>query len=182
MAELDTDHNWYALYTRHQHEKAAAGTLQKKGFEIFLPLYTTDHRWQDRIKQVSLPLFPCYIFLRGGLNRWLQIMTTPGVCGIVGFGAPAAIPTSEIEGVRRMVETNHQHVAAGMCSGTDVNGPSLQMGGFTSAEGLLHLCQILIARVHHLLGGGALREVGLENVTAVQTGSFLEGRRVHDQL
>jgi transcription antitermination factor NusG len=105
MAEPDTDHHWYALHTRHQHEKAAAGILQRKGFEIFLPLYTAVHRWQDRIKQVSLPLFLCYIFLRGGLHRWLQIMTTPGVSGIVGFGAPAAIPTSEIEDVRRMVET-----------------------------------------------------------------------------
>jgi transcription antitermination factor NusG len=100
------DQNWYALYTRHQHEKAAARILENKGFEIFLPLYITAHKWQDRVKQVALPLFPGYIFLRGGLDRWLQIITTPGVCNVIACGGqPAAIPTSEIEGVRQMVES-----------------------------------------------------------------------------
>jgi Transcription termination factor nusG len=31
--------NWYALYTKHQHEKAVARNLTSKGFETFLPLY-----------------------------------------------------------------------------------------------------------------------------------------------
>jgi transcription antitermination factor NusG len=104
-SEANCDSNWYALYTRHQHEKSAAAILHKKGFEVFLPLYTVSHNWQDRVKRVSLPLFPCYIFLRGCLSRWLHIMTTPGVCGIVGFKDPATIPTLEIERVRQMVES-----------------------------------------------------------------------------
>lgn len=106
MAESNRDQNWYALFTCHQHEKAAARILENKGFEIFLPLYSAPHRWRDRVKEVSLPLFPGYVFLCGGLERWHQIMTTPGVRGIVTFGArPATVPPSDIEGVRRMVET-----------------------------------------------------------------------------
>jgi transcription antitermination factor NusG len=96
----------YALYTRHQHEKAVAHILSNKGFEIFLPLYTVAHRWQDRTKQLSLPLFPCYVFLRGGLDRRLQVLTTPGVYSIVGCaGRPAVIPEIEIDAVRRAVES-----------------------------------------------------------------------------
>lgn len=34
---MRTDH-WYALYTRHQHEKTVAEILTAKGFEVFLPL------------------------------------------------------------------------------------------------------------------------------------------------
>jgi transcription antitermination factor NusG len=96
---------WYALYTRHQHEKVVASVLTGKGFEIFLPLYATAHRWKDRVKQLSLPLFPCYVFLRGPLDRWLPILTTPGVHSVVGSGAPGIIPGSEIEAIRRVVNS-----------------------------------------------------------------------------
>src|SRR6266403_4642546 len=98
----DGDHAWHALYTRHQHEKAAAHILSSKGFEVFLPLYWTVHRWKDRDKQLWLPLFPCYVFLRGGLERRLDILTTPGLHGLVLTGGqPAAIPDAEVEAIRR---------------------------------------------------------------------------------
>src|ERR1700688_728357 len=84
---------WHVLYTRHQHEKMVAQILTSKGFEILLPLYSTARRWKDRTKLLSLPLFPCYVFLRGGLNRRLDIMTTPGIHALVSTGdQPTAIP------------------------------------------------------------------------------------------
>jgi hypothetical protein len=70
---------WWAVYTRHQHEKVIAEMLSLKGFEVFLPLYESTRRWKDRKMVLSLPLFPCYLFVRGGLDRRLQIATTPGV-------------------------------------------------------------------------------------------------------
>lgn len=97
---------WYALSTRHQHEKAAADLLAKKGFETFLPLYSATHRWKDRNKVLSLPLYPCYVFLRGGFDRRLQILTTPGVLGVVGFGGrPGIIPDREVEAIRQVVSS-----------------------------------------------------------------------------
>ncbi len=71
--------NWHALYTRHQHEKAVAQTLSNYGHEVFLPLTGSEHRWQDQTKRVWLPLFPCYVFIRGGFDRRLQILSIPGV-------------------------------------------------------------------------------------------------------
>jgi transcription antitermination factor NusG len=98
---------WHALYTRHQHEKPIARILSSKGHEVFLPLYASVRRWQDRTKQLRLPLFPCYVFIRGGLDRPLQILSTPGVFTVVGWaGHPATIPDAQIEGVRRMVESS----------------------------------------------------------------------------
>lgn len=97
--------NWYALYTRHQHEKSVAWMLTNKGFEVFLPLYTSVRRWQHRVTTVSLPLFPSYVFLRGGLDRWLQIVTTPGIHAVVGStSGPAVVEREEIEAVRLMIE------------------------------------------------------------------------------
>lgn len=99
------DNAWYALYTRHQHEKMVADLLSKKDFNVFLPQYETTHRWKDRLKKLCLPLFPSYVFVKGGLDRQLQIMTTPGVYSIVAnAGRAAAIPEEQIDAVKRMVD------------------------------------------------------------------------------
>jgi transcription antitermination factor NusG len=109
MNSIDDDRSssgWHAIYTRHQHEKTVAEILSGKGFEVFFPVYAALHRWKDRTKTVSLPLFPSYVFIRGGLDRRLQILTTPGICEIVNVaGQAAVIPEAEIEDVRRMVES-----------------------------------------------------------------------------
>jgi transcription antitermination factor NusG len=97
---------WHVLYTRHQHEKPVARIVSSKGLEGFLPLYAAAHRWQDRTKQLRLPLFPYYVFIRGGMNSQLQALSTPGLFTIVGWaGHPAAIPDGQIEGIRQMVES-----------------------------------------------------------------------------
>lgn len=102
----DLARSWYALYARHQHERAVAEMLCGKGFETFLPLYRAIHRWKDRRKTLWLPLFPGYLFLRGGLERRLQVVSTPGVFSFVGpVGHPAPIPQPEIDAIRTAVET-----------------------------------------------------------------------------
>jgi transcription antitermination factor NusG len=103
---LESPRAWYALYTRHQHEKTVAHILTNKGFETLLPLYAVARRWKDRTKVLFLPLFPCYVFLSGGLERRLDIMTTPGIHALVSnAGQPAAIPPVEIDAIRRAVES-----------------------------------------------------------------------------
>ena len=76
LSQVASQPVWYAIYTRHQHEKAVAQILTSKGFEIFLPLYVSFNRWSDRTKMLSLPLFPGYVFLKGGLDRRLDLVTT----------------------------------------------------------------------------------------------------------
>jgi transcription antitermination factor NusG len=105
-AQTNSVSPWYAVYTRHQHEKTVARILAIKGFETFLPLYQVRRRWQDRDKLLSLPLFPCYVFLRGDLERRLDIVTTPGMHAFVlSAGRPASISDIEIDGIRRGVES-----------------------------------------------------------------------------
>jgi transcription antitermination factor NusG len=100
--ETEANPGWYAIYTRHQHEKVIARLLSEKGFEVFLPVQTVARRWKDRTKQLSLPLFPCYVFIRGGLQRRFDIVTTPGFHSFVGFGdQPVTIPREEIEAIRQ---------------------------------------------------------------------------------
>ena len=99
-----SNQGWCALHTRYQHEKFVAQVLTHRQFEVFLPQYTAIRHWKDRDRQLSLPLFPCYVFIRGRLERRLDILTTPGVIGWVGVGGPSVIPAGEMEAVRRVVE------------------------------------------------------------------------------
>ncbi len=96
---------WWAVYTRHQHEKVVAEMLSAKGFEVFLPLYESTRRWKDRRKVLHLPLFPCYLFVRGGIDRKLQVVTTPGIHMILYRGDRVAIiPDREIEAIQRAAD------------------------------------------------------------------------------
>lgn len=102
--EVTIEPNWHAVYTRHQHERHVARNLESKGFETFLPLYAAARNWTDRVKIVSLPLFPCYVFFRGEIGRRLAVLTTPGVQNIVSIANQAVvIQSSEIEGIRQAV-------------------------------------------------------------------------------
>jgi len=104
--DVENSSSWWAVYTRHQHEKAVAQVLSTKGFEVFLPLYDCVRRWKDRNKTLSLPLFPCYVFVRGGLNRRLQVVTTPGIHTILYSGERLAfIPNDEIDSIRKAVNS-----------------------------------------------------------------------------
>jgi transcription antitermination factor NusG len=101
---------WYAVCTRHQHEKAVSERLSGIGFDVFLPTYEVVRQWKDRVKRLSLPLFPCYVFLRFGLERRPEVVSTIGVHSIVTFaGRPAPIPEIQIDAIKRVIE-NHLQV------------------------------------------------------------------------
>jgi len=95
---------WWVLYTRHQHEKAVADALLAKGFEVFLPMYESVRIWKDRKKTISLPLFQCYVFVRGGIKSRLQVTTTPGVYSILSRGEQiVTIPEADIAAIQHSV-------------------------------------------------------------------------------
>jgi len=95
---------WFAVHTRYQHEQQVNEQLGRKGFETFYPTCAKWKMWSDRKKKISHPLFPGYLFVTEVEQRRLQVVETPGVCGIVCIaGVPAPIPAIEIEAIRRAV-------------------------------------------------------------------------------
>jgi transcription antitermination factor NusG len=102
---MGTSEQWFALTAKHQHEATVTRILSGKGVIVFHPTYTVVHRWKDRNKLLQMPVFPGYVFFAGGLDRRVEILSTPGVFSIVSFGnAAAEISGAEIEGIRRAVE------------------------------------------------------------------------------
>lgn len=97
---------WWVIYTRYQHEKIVADTLAAYGLEAFLPLYKSLRQWKDRRKVLLLPLFPCYVFIRGGLERRFQVLSIPGVHMALSRGEQiAVIAEAEIEAIRSSLQT-----------------------------------------------------------------------------
>jgi transcription termination/antitermination protein NusG len=98
---------WYALQVRSRQESVVAGLLAHRGYEVFLPVYSSSRRMSDRVKIYETPLFPGYVFSRFALGeRGRLIVTTPGVAHIVKFGGrPAALHQDEINAIRTIVRS-----------------------------------------------------------------------------
>jgi transcription antitermination factor NusG len=97
---------WYALQTKPRHEKKVASALEEKHLAVFLPLYTAVHHWSDRKREVQLPLFPSYLFVRLTESRSERslVLRTEGVMSFVGMrGTGSCIPDQEIEAVQRIL-------------------------------------------------------------------------------
>jgi hypothetical protein len=73
---------WYAAYTWSRHEKSVAKQLEERRVDSFLPLYRSWHRWKDRRQEVTLPLFPSYVFVHMTLAERVRVLELPGVVAI----------------------------------------------------------------------------------------------------
>ena len=100
---------WYAVWTRSRHEQMVRDQLERKGLQAFLPTVTRWSRWKDRKKKIDWPLFPGYCFARFDPAERLPVLKCSGVVSIVSFdGEIVPIPEHEIEGIRRLVESDLQ--------------------------------------------------------------------------
>lgn len=98
---------WYAIWTRSRHEQVVREQLERKGYEAFLPTLPKWSRWKDRKKKIDWPLFPGYCFARFDARERLPILKCTGVVSIVSFdGEVAAIPEFEIDGIRKLVQSD----------------------------------------------------------------------------
>lgn len=79
--------------------------LQFRRINHYLPLYSTVHRWSDRRKQVTLPLFPGYLFVRipaAAADRQ-AVLSVPGAAYFVGN---SAVSDPEIEAVKKLTASD----------------------------------------------------------------------------
>src|SRR5208283_1377230 len=97
---------WFALQVRSRQEALVATQLTGQGFECFLPLYKSERRWSDRVKEISQPLFPGYLFCRLELHNRGPLLMTPGVQQIVGIGrTPIPVAETEVESIRQALSS-----------------------------------------------------------------------------
>ena len=96
--------HWYALRTRSRHEKLVRDQLDKQGIEPLLPTVKRLSQWKDRKKEIEVPLFSGYCFVRFSQEKKTPVQKTTGVVEIVGSGSrPEPIPEQEIDSLRRLM-------------------------------------------------------------------------------
>jgi transcription antitermination factor NusG len=126
---------WYALHVYLRSEKTVARLLEKKGYEVYLPLFAPSDSEQEARREE--PLFPGYLFCRMDAARALPVVTTPGVKHIVGYGArPVPIQEEQIIALRKMVASGFQlHPVSHLPVGQKVE---IRRGPLRGICGVLH--------------------------------------------
>ena len=100
---------WYALQVRSRWENATATLLSGKGYQTFLPTYKAEKRWRTTSRELSVPLFPGYVFCHFDVHNRLPVLVTPGVLSVVGRGrTPVAVEDSEIDALQRVISSGLQ--------------------------------------------------------------------------
>jgi len=100
---------WFALQVRTRWENSTAVLLSGKGYQTLLPTYQTKKRWNGRVKQISFPLFPGYVFCQFDALKRLPILITPGVISVVGRGRiPFPVNDGEIAAIQTIVASGFQ--------------------------------------------------------------------------
>ena len=104
MSEPETNRlHWYALRTKSRHEKFVRDQLHKQGIEPLLPTVKRLSQWKDRKKEIEVPLFSGYCFVRFGngescrCRKWLAFSKSSAASD------PEPIPEEEIESLKTLM-------------------------------------------------------------------------------
>ena len=104
MSAEPTGEHWFALQVKARWEQSTSTILSGKGYQTLLPTYKSRRRWSGRVKEVSAPLFPGYVFCRFNVLKRLPVLVTPGVIAVVGRGrVPMPVEDAEISAVQTLI-------------------------------------------------------------------------------
>jgi len=160
--------HWYALRTRSRHEKLVRDQLDKQGIEPLLPTVRRLSQWKDRKKEIEVPLFSGYCFVRFSQLEKTPVQKVTGVVGIVGSGSrPEPIPEQEIDALRRLMTSvlpydPHPYLHEGMQVEV-VRGPLQGVHGILLRKEKRHRLVIGV----HLIQQAAAVEINVNDVVAV---------------
>jgi transcription antitermination factor NusG len=101
---------WYVARVRSRSEERVNAILNQKNVETFSPCWKERRAYSDRIRKLSVPAFPGYVFCRIDLRERLRVVDTPGVQYLVGATRPEAIHDNVIMGLQKAFSQS-DHVA-----------------------------------------------------------------------
>ena len=97
--------NWYAINTKANTEMYVMEQLLKKDFILYMPKYFTTVSHARKVKNVTKPLFPGYIFvmIKENSQDFRLVNFTRGVVSILSAGLePIKIKYSVIENLKQL--------------------------------------------------------------------------------
>lgn len=106
-AELNAAHDatvWLAAYTRPRHEHTVEGYFRQREWEVFWPTVRRRRQWSDRRKEIQVPLFPSYVFVRLREADRRRAVQAPGFLWFIrNQQGPVPVRTEELEAVERLL-------------------------------------------------------------------------------
>lgn len=101
MSLINSNYQWFALYTKSRFEKKVHVSLQEKGIDCYLPMKVEKRRWSDRIKTIEEPLLRGYLFVKVSNREYFDVLNTTGAVAYVSFSGKAApIPEKQLDDLR----------------------------------------------------------------------------------
>lgn len=102
--EYLTTENWYVLKTKAFAEKKVFSNLEKKKFNVFLPLTVVVRQWSDRKKKIQVPLIPSVVFVKCTQKDFHLLYVENGIVSIMHYlNKPAIVKDYEIENLKLLV-------------------------------------------------------------------------------
>jgi len=96
--------SWFVLYTSARAEKRVAERLKDMGVEAYLPLHKSKRKWSDRVKEMEMPLFNSYIFVKLPEHKLRELLLVYGVSRILFYlGRPAVVRDEEIDAIKEFL-------------------------------------------------------------------------------
>ncbi len=128
---IATQPAWYVIYTAPRAEKKVYQRFLEDEIECYFPTYVTVRQWSDRKKNVEVPLFSSYIFVKISEFEMSKVLKVAGVVRFVYYlKRPATVREIEIERIRTFLRKTEGYritvtkgdevqIASGVMQGVD---------------------------------------------------------------
>lgn len=131
-APRENEEQWFVLHTRPRMEKSFARFLRSASLSYYLPQHEQVKKYQRRTVQSYLPLFPGYVFGRGGQEAALRCQQRREVVKLLPV-RDQELFESQILGIHRLLDsgapvTREERLEPGMPARI-VNGPMAGLQG-----------------------------------------------------
>jgi transcription antitermination factor NusG len=93
------------LHTRSRQEREVERALSNFGIQTYLPVARRTRFYAHRRREVSMPLFPSYVFMHGDVEATYLALGTKRVARVVNVADQARLEF-EMEQIRRAITSN----------------------------------------------------------------------------
>lgn len=136
MNDQQITRKWFVFYIHSRCEFKVNKSLKALNIITYLPVKKTIRKWSDRKKEIEVPLFNGYIFIRATeKERLIALQEKHIVRCISDAGKPAIVPDWQIENLEKMISIrNDVNVIEGLAIGKELE---IKSGPFKGIRGVL---------------------------------------------
>lgn len=103
VSHYSTNVNWFLFYTYPKQEGSVHQMCQKLGITSYLPTHTVQRKWSDRVKSLTVPVFPNYIFVKTEQHKLFEVKKSTRVVDYISYNnKPVTVSETEIDRIKTL--------------------------------------------------------------------------------